>query len=71
MYSISKLYNKEVAGSKHVAGSHVNVLLLHHMRGLHEAFGGFIHAVREEVLFAAAVVVIASVGVALVVLSLN
>lgn len=41
------------------------------MRGLHEAFGGFIHAVREEVLFAAAVVVIASVGVALVVLSLN
>ena len=36
-----------------------------------EAFGGFIHAVREEVLFAAAVIVVASVRVAFVILSLN
>ena len=71
MYNISRQYHKEVAGSKHVASRHVDVLFLHHMRDLHEAFGGFIHAVREEVLFAAAVIVVASVRVAFVILSVN
>lgn len=68
---MERCYHKQIACSKHVARRHVDVLLLDHMRRLHETFGGFIHAVRKKVLLAATIIIVTGVRIALIILSLN